>query len=65
MSDGMSSAIQNAGINDPQEDFVFVIGENRYSCSSILARFLSPKMCLQHGVDPSIKEYVVETNMFA
>jgi hypothetical protein len=49
------------GINDISEDFVFVVDDKRYSAPRIIAHLLSSIVCLQHGVDPSITEYFVQT----
>jgi hypothetical protein len=56
------AAITNIVLEQIQEDFQFVVGDQRYKCPRILAEFLSPRVCLSHSVDPSIAEYVFETS---
>jgi hypothetical protein len=53
--------IKNTWVSDLQEDFVFISGGRTYHCPRILSHFLSPKLRLLHSVDPSILEYIVET----
>jgi hypothetical protein len=55
-------AIRNLGIGDIQEDFIFLVGEQRYTCPRIVARLLSQNTLVQHSIDPSINEYIVKTN---
>jgi hypothetical protein len=38
-----------------------MVGKQRYSCPRSIARLLSRTICVQHSIDASIKEYVVET----
>jgi hypothetical protein len=57
-----SAAMTNIRIDDPQNDFTFVVGANSYSCPRVIAEFLSSRIRLLHWLDPSISEYVVETN---
>jgi hypothetical protein len=59
-----SPAIKSIVIDKIQADFEFVVGDQAYKCSRILAECLSPRICLSHSVDPSIAEYVVETRDF-
>jgi hypothetical protein len=40
----------------------FVVGGSRYDCPRIIADSFSPTVSLQHSVDPSITEYIVNTN---
>jgi hypothetical protein len=56
-----SAAIKSVVVNEIQEDCEFVLGGKGYTCASIRARVLSPRIRLSHSVDPSITEYVVET----
>jgi hypothetical protein len=44
-----------------RSDFAFLVGDVRYSCPSFVAEFLSTRVCELHEADPTIKEYVVET----
>jgi hypothetical protein len=55
-----AAGMKNIGINDIQGDFTFVIGEKTYSCTRIIARFLSPAVSLLHSIDPTIGEYIAE-----
>jgi hypothetical protein len=54
-------AIRNVRIDDIQEDFVFLVGEQKFSCPAPIARVVSRQICLQHSIDTSISEYVVQT----
>jgi hypothetical protein len=54
--------MKTAGINIIQENFVFIVDGHGYDCPMIFADFFSPNICLQHSVDPSITEFIVETN---
>jgi hypothetical protein len=54
--------MRTVGINNIQDNFVFVVGGKMYDFPRIRAEFLSPRGCVQHWIDPSITEYIVETN---
>jgi hypothetical protein len=56
------AAIKNIVLEQIQEEFLFVVGGQRYKCPRIVAEFLSPRVLLSHSVDPSIAEYVAETS---
>jgi hypothetical protein len=53
--------MKTVGINSIPENFVFIVDGHRYDCPTIFADFFSPNICLQHSVDPSITEFIVET----
>jgi hypothetical protein len=55
-----SSGIKNIRAADIQQDFVFIVGCERYVCPRILADFLSQKVSQLHLVESPITEYVVE-----
>jgi hypothetical protein len=59
-----SAAIQNIVTDKIEEDFTFFVGGQKYNCPSIMAEFLSARVCLSHSVDPSMAEYFVETSDF-
>jgi hypothetical protein len=59
-----SAGIKNILIDKIQEDFEFVVGDQRYKLPHIFAEFLSRRVYLSHSVDPSIAEYVIETRDF-
>jgi hypothetical protein len=42
-------------------DFVFIVGESRYRCNSLLADFLSPRIADLHTSDAAVSEFVIET----
>jgi hypothetical protein len=44
-----------------ENDFVFVVGDNRYRCPCIIAEFLSPRISSLRSQDASIQEFYVET----
>jgi hypothetical protein len=52
--------MRNIVLDQIQENFVFVVGDQRYECPHIIAEFLSVRVCLSHSVDPSIAEYFFE-----
>jgi hypothetical protein len=54
-------SVRNALIESIQENFVFVVGEQRYSCPRILSHLLSRTISVHHTIDASISEYTVET----
>jgi hypothetical protein len=43
-------------------DFIFIVGDNRYSCPSCVASFLSPRICHLQMTDPTLREFYIETN---
>jgi hypothetical protein len=56
-----SGGMKNVGRDVLQEDFVFVVGPTRFTCSWVVANFLSPMVHRMRFIDPSINSYVVET----
>jgi hypothetical protein len=44
-----------------ENDFTFIIGENRYYCPSFLASLLSPRICNLQTKDPTLREFCIET----
>jgi hypothetical protein len=52
-------------INDIQEDFVFVVGARHYSVPWMMSHFLFPRVGILRSADPSVTEYVFETEDLA
>jgi hypothetical protein len=44
-----------------ENDFTFIVGENRYYCPSFVASFLSPRICDLQKKDPTLQEFCIET----
>jgi hypothetical protein len=53
--------MRNIAISKVENDFDFVVGDNRYSCPWFVAAFLSTKIAQLHALDPSICEFHLET----
>jgi hypothetical protein len=43
-------------------DFVFIIGDQKVSCPSFIAEFLSPRISLFRSADPTVQEFVVDVS---
>jgi hypothetical protein len=56
-----ANGMRNIAISRVENDFNFVVGDNRYSCPWFVAAFLSPKIAQLHALDPSICEFYLET----
>jgi hypothetical protein len=56
-----SRGLANLGNNVYENDFTFVVGEERYQCPSFIATFLSPRIAQQQLIDPTIEEYKIES----
>jgi hypothetical protein len=56
------SRMRTVWVNDVEDDFVFLVGDKRYDCPRIIPELLCPTTSVQHSVDPSITQYIVETN---
>jgi hypothetical protein len=54
--------MRTVGVNDIEDNFTFVVGGKTYDSSRIIAELVLPTACLGHSVDPSITNYIVETN---
>jgi hypothetical protein len=48
-------------ISPERRDFAFVVGNQRYPCTSFSAEFLAPIIAAQHGLDLSIDECIIQT----
>jgi hypothetical protein len=44
-----------------ENDFTFIVGDNRYYCPSFVASFLSPRICHLQMKDPTLREFYIET----
>jgi hypothetical protein len=53
--------MRNTTITKAENDFSFVVGNNRCSCPWFIAAFLSPKIAKLHALDPLICEFHLET----
>jgi hypothetical protein len=56
-----AKGLQNLPINQYDNNFTFVVGDNRYSCPLVLAQFLSPRLCHLHTSDITIRELEIAT----
>jgi hypothetical protein len=43
-----------------EKDFTFIIGDERYSCPSFVAEFLSPRVCCLRSQDTTIDEFSID-----
>jgi hypothetical protein len=50
----------NIWMKDSYEEFTFFIDGRRYRCPSLVAEFLSPRVCHLHCSDPTIDEIMLE-----
>jgi hypothetical protein len=44
-----------------ERDFTFIVGDERYSCPSFVAEFLSPRVTSLRSQDITIDEFSIET----
>jgi hypothetical protein len=58
--DPSSAAITNIRIRDTRDDFIVDIVDSKSNCPSVRAQFVSPPICRQHYIDPSITKYAFE-----
>jgi hypothetical protein len=56
-----AEGFRNLPRNVYENDFTFIVGENRYHCPSFLASFLSPRICDLQTKDPTLREFCIET----
>jgi hypothetical protein len=56
-----AKGFRNLPTNLYQNDFTFIVGENRYVCPSFLASFLSPRICDLQMKDATLREFYIET----
>jgi hypothetical protein len=56
-----TKGFQNLPPNLYENDFTFIVGENRYHCPTFLASFLSPRICQLQMNDPTLQEFSIET----
>jgi hypothetical protein len=57
-----ASGMSNIRKNDTAHNFSFIVGRRHYVCPCVIADFLSPKIARLHFANPTIPEYVVETD---
>jgi hypothetical protein len=48
--------LTNVAVRDSYNDFIFIVGDHPYQCSSSLAHFLSPCVAELHSADETIDE---------
>jgi hypothetical protein len=51
----------NIAPSKTENDFTFVVGDDSYQCPWFVADFLSPRIGHLHSLDPTINEFVIET----
>jgi hypothetical protein len=56
--DGMA----NISASKSENDFTFIVGDNRYHCPWFVAAFLSPRIGRIQSIDPTFCEFVVGTS---
>jgi hypothetical protein len=56
-----ANGMTNIASSKKENDFTFVVGTEFYTCPWFVAVFLSPRIAHLHAIDPSVDEYVVET----
>jgi hypothetical protein len=56
-----SAALSQVPLDKYTTDFVFVVGDREYSCSPIIADFLSRTVSTLHESDPTVQQYRVST----
>jgi hypothetical protein len=44
-----------------ENDFTFIVGDDRYKCPSFVAAFLSPRVCSLQRTDGTLHEFIIET----
>jgi hypothetical protein len=59
---GLSAkGLGNLPRNVYENDFTFVVGDSQYCCPSVVACFLSPRICDLQRNDPTIQEFHIDT----
>jgi hypothetical protein len=48
--------------NAINHDFTFIVGSECYECPLLIACFLSPRLCSFVEIDPTIRDFVIETS---
>jgi hypothetical protein len=66
MSDSIPLSLSAKGLQRLEEinhekDFAFIVGDERYSCPSFVAEFLSPRITSLRSQDITIDEFRIET----
>jgi hypothetical protein len=56
-----ASGLGHIAASKSENDFSFVVGDERYDCPWFIANFVSRKVARLHEVDPSVRELSVET----
>jgi hypothetical protein len=56
------NGMRNIATSRNDNDFVFIVGDDRYECPWFVADFLSPKVSRLHSSDASINEFKIETS---
>jgi hypothetical protein len=45
-----------------EQDFTFIVGNDRWQCASFIAAFLSPRIAAFQGSDHTLHEFTITTN---
>jgi hypothetical protein len=56
-----ASGMRNIAQSKAENDFTFIIGDASYKCPWFVATFLSPRIGQLRSMDPTVTEYVIET----
>jgi hypothetical protein len=56
-----ASGLANIANSEPDNDFAFLVGDRSYNCPWFIAAFLSPRIAQLHSNDPTMNEFVIET----
>jgi hypothetical protein len=51
----------NIAASKAENDFTFSVGGESYNCPWFVADFLSPRIGKLHSLDPTMNEFVIET----
>jgi hypothetical protein len=56
-----ASGLANIPESESRNDFEFVVGNSRYRCSTLIADFLSPRLCRLHSIGETIRSFLIST----
>jgi hypothetical protein len=56
-----ASGMANIAPSKTENDFTFIVGHDTYQCPWFAADFLSPRIGQIHSIDPTVNEFVIET----
>lgn len=55
------SAISNVPLHVYDKDFVFIVNGQEFKTSKLVADLLSPKICQNHTIDPTLDKFIIFT----